>query len=245
MAISVRGAAALATLACALLAGTQAHAQRWLQWQGQGEAQAQENGAGDSPLVDRMVDGVGLEQWTARWWRWANGQAVPPYLDRDGRLCDLGQEGPVWFLAGTDGSFEPRRECVVPEGKHLLLPVINMIHWQQQAGGPPCSTLQRGAAVNNDRLASAVVLLNGESLGDIRQRRVRSGCFEIAPDDPASLLAAADGYWVMLKPLPRGRHTLVVAANYGGAGTGAGDAGMRQNFEYVLHVGAPVLISAR
>lgn len=58
------------------------------------------------------------------------------------------------------------------------------------------------------------------------------------------MLAAADGYWVMLKPLPPGRHTLVVAANYGGTGDG-GYANLRQNFEYVLHVGAPVLISAR
>lgn len=239
MTASIRGAAALATLACALLAGTQAHAQRWLPWQGQG----QERSAGESPLVDRMVEGVNLEQWTARWWRWAHGQPVLPYLDRDGRFCDFGQEGPVWFLAGTDGSFEPRRECVVPEGKHLLLPVINMIYWQQQPGGPPCSELQRGASVNNDRLASAVVLLNGQSVGDIRLRRVRSGCFAMDPGDPASVLAAADGYWVMLKPLPPGRHTLVVAANYGGVGTGL--ANMRQNFEYVLHVGAPVLISAR
>jgi hypothetical protein len=240
MTASIRGAAALAALACAFAIGTQSYAQQLPPGQDQGQA----GSAGESPFVERMVDGVGLEQWTARWWRWAHGQPIPPYLDRDGRLCDFGQAGPVWFLAGTDGSFEPRRDCVVPEGKHLLLPVINMIYWQQVPGGSPCSELQRGASVNNDRLSSAVVLLNGQSLGDIRLRRVRSGCFAMDPDDPESVLAAADGYWVMLKPLPRGRHTLVVAANYGGAGA-RGYANLRQNFEYVLHVGAPVLISAR
>jgi hypothetical protein len=148
---------------------------------------------------------------------------------------------PVWFLAGTDGSFEPLRECVVPEDKYVLLPVINMIYWEPRSGSS-CSALQAGAAVNNQQLASATVLLNGESLGDIRLRRVRSeGCFPLQPDDSGSRLAASDGYWLMLKPLPRGRHTLVVAANYGDTGTGYG--GMRQNFEYVLHVGSEVLLS--
>lgn len=39
----------------------------------------------------QSVDGVTLPEWTARWWRWADAQVVPPYLDPDGRLCHLGQ----------------------------------------------------------------------------------------------------------------------------------------------------------
>lgn len=195
-----------------------------------------------SPLVDTPVEGASLGEWTARWWRWALGQWVEPFLDPDGRLCDIGQEGPVWFLAGTDGTFKPRRECAVPEGRHLLVPVINMIYWQPRGSDTPCSELQADAAVNNDKLVSAVAMLDGKPLGDIRLRRVRSdGCFRMDPDDPASRLGAADGYWLMLKPLPRGRHTLVVGANYGDTGQGYG--GMRQNFEYVLDVGGQVLLS--
>lgn len=188
-------------------------------------------------VLTDMVDGRSVAEWTADWWRWAEGQVIAPYLDPDGRLCDLGQDdGPVWFLAGTDGSFTPTRECVVPEGRHLLLPVINMIHWRPRGASFGCDTLLERAAVNNDRLVSAVVLLDGVPLGDVREWRQRtSTCFHWDPEDPESPLAAADGYWLMLAPLPPGRYTLSVGANYAPGDTGYG--GMHQNFDYVIHVG--------
>lgn len=150
----------------------------------------------------------------------------------------MGQEGPVWFLAGTNGRFRPRRECEIPEGKYLLVPVINMVYWQRSPVElrAPCAELQASAAVNNDRLRSAVALLDDRPVGDVRLLRVRSeGCFRMDPNDPDSPLGAADGYWLMIKPLPVGRHTLMVGANYGEPGQAYGD--MNQNFEYVLHVG--------
>ena len=194
-------------------------------------------------LESSRVDGTALGEWTARWWRWAFSQPVPPYLDRDGRDCASAQAGPVWFLAGTDGRFVARRTCAIPLGKHVLVPVINMIHFARgDRPDTPCSELQSGAAVNNDRLTSAVVMLDGKVIGDIDKRRVRSeGCFRLDPADATSALAAADGYWLMLKPLPRGRHTLVVGANYGD--TGASHGGMHQNFEYVLEVGGALTLS--
>lgn len=193
-------------------------------------------------VVRTAVAGRGLGAWTAQWWRWAGAQPLAPYLDPDGTWCMSGQEGPVWFLAGTDGSFSPRRECVVPEGKYLLVPVINMIHFARSGADTRCTELQQRAAVNNDRLASAVVLLDGVSLGDMRRHRVRSdGCFRMDEEDSGSRLAAADGYWLMLAPLPRGRHTLVVGANYSAGEQAYGE--MNQRFEYVLHVGGRVLLS--
>ena len=190
------------------------------------------------------VDGVSIGEWTARWWRWALTQPVQPFLDPDGRFCAMGQDGPVWFLAGTDGSFRPRRECAIPAGKHVLVPVINMIYWQRSAAGArsPCRELQASAAVNNDHLRSAEVLLDGKPLGDVRLFRIRSeACFAMDPADPQSRLAAADGYWLMIKPLPSGRHSLVVGANYNASDQPYG--GMDQNFEYVLHVGGMTTLS--
>lgn len=187
------------------------------------------------PMVE-TVDDVTVAEWTARWWRWADDQWVAPYLDPDGRFCQVGQSGPVWFLAGTNGRFQPKRECVIPEGKHLLVPVINMISYGVNEGAT-CASLQDGAAVNNDNLLSAVVVLDGKLLDDVSKRRVSSeGCFRMDPDDEDSTLAAADGYWLLLKPLPRGRHALSVGANYD-TRQGGDYSGMRQTFEYVLYVG--------
>lgn len=207
-----------------------------------GHASAQTDAA-SVPWSDSAVEGISLGDWTAQWWRWASNAAVTPYLDPDGRLCDIDQSGPVWFLAGTDGTFQPYRRCVVPEGKYLLLPVINMVTWQQSDPGKRagCAALQASSAVNNDRLVSAVVLLDGKPLGDIRLHRIRSDdCFALDPDDASSPLAAADGYWLMLKPLSRGHHTLSVGANYGATGEAYGQ--MTQNFEYELNVGGRVLL---
>ena len=210
-----------------------------------GHASAQTDNA-SVPWTDGPVDGVSLGDWTAQWWRWAQNAVIAPYRDPDGRLCDLDQSGPVWFLAGTDGTFEPTRRCVVPEGKYLLLPVINMVYLQRTdvRKRMPCAELQRGSAVNNDRLVSAVVVLDGKPLGDMRVHRVRSdGCFAFDPEDASSPLAAADGYWLMLKPLPRGHHTISVGANYGAPGQAYGN--MVQNFEYELDVGGRTLLGMR
>lgn len=215
-------------------------------WPGQADTPpagmaASPNDAG--ALTAGPVEGQSLGAWTAQWWRWVFAQPMEPYLDPDGRLCDLGQDGPVWFLAGTDGSFKPKRRCVVPEGKHLLLPVINMIYLQGDGRRVPgCKELQADVAVNNDHLASAVVLLDGKPLGDIALHRVRSdGCFRLDPEDASSQLAAADGYWLMLKPLSRGRHAISVGANY--AAPGSAHGGMQQSFEYELDVGGEALLS--
>lgn len=169
------------------------------------------------PWTTDPVAGASLGDWTAQWWRWAESAPIEPYLDPDGRLCDMGQSGPVWFLAGTDGTYQPKRQCVVPEGKYLLLPVINMYYRRGASKGPApkCADVQAQVAVNNDHLVSAVVVLDGKSLGDIRVHRVRSDCFQFDPECDCNALAAADGYWLMLKPLPRGHHTLSVGANYG------------------------------
>ncbi|MEJ1095097.1 hypothetical protein [Pseudoxanthomonas sp. CCNWLW206] len=197
------------------------------------------------PLTAK-VEGKGYAQLSARWWQWALSMPVEPYRDPDGRFCDIGQDGPVWFLAGTDGSFDARRECKVPAGKHLFLPVINMFHQiplgvKKGKTVMSCDRLQASAAVNNDHLVSAVVLIDGVQVKNVASYRVRSdGCFEMYPDLPKddryiTPLAASDGYWLLIPPLPVGKHTIVVGANYGAPE--GGFHRMVQNFEYVLWVG--------
>jgi hypothetical protein len=194
---------------------------------------------------DAKVDGASLGEWTARWWRWALSRPIAPFLDPDGRFCDMGQAGPVWYLAGTSGSFNVQRECVVPAGKHLLVPLINMVHMEADGAHPrACGEMQAAAAVNNDHLASAVVLLDGQPLPDAAHYRLRSDdCFVLDHDEYGDIHAAADGYWMMLKPLSPGRHTLTIGANYGAPGESYGR--MLQNFEYVLHIGGRTILSDR
>ena len=214
-----------------------------------GAALAAPPAAPSQPIVlplTAQVEGKGYAQLSAAWWQWALSLPVEPYRDPDGRFCEFGQDGPVWFLAGTDGSFDTRRECNVPVDKYLFLPVINM--FQQTPLGVKkgktvmtCDRLQALVAVNNDHLVSAVVLIDGVAVKDVASYRVRSdGCFPMYPDLPEddryiTPIAASDGYWLLIPPLPIGKHTIMVGASYG-----APDGGfhrMVQNFEYVLTVG--------
>ncbi len=198
------------------------------------------------PLTAK-VEGEGYEQLSIRWWRWANSfpYDFAPYRDPDGRLCDMGQNGAVWFLAGTDGRDWVQRRCVVPKDKHVFLPIINMY---QRSSGPVaasqrkvmCDSLRDSIGVNNSSLSSAQVLVDGVPVSRPERFRVTTpACFDPFPQEDgknSGYVAASDGYWVLLPPLSPGRHTIMIGANYRNQDGESIDE-MLQNFEYVLEVG--------
>lgn len=141
----------------------------------------------------------------------------------------------MWFLAGTSGDFTAQRERVIPLDRHILVPVIDMRDSNRRKDDRsylpgPCEVLQKSAAVHNELLGSVIVLIDGVPVTDVARFRVRSkSCFPLLADDPDSELMAADGYSLLLKPLPPGRHTLIVGAYAAGRSNGYGR--MVQNFE--------------
>lgn len=195
------------------------------------------------------VGGVSAAEWTVRWWQWSDRfpYGLKPYQDRDGGRCAMQQDedGPVWFLAGTDGRFQAQRRCRVPLGKHLLVPVINMFYQgpREGADAPGCERLRASAARNNDALVSAVALLDGKPLP--APARLITRCFDPSADEAAGeagdgdYQAVADGYWLLLPPLPAGLHRLSIGANYGASDEAYGR--MVQNFEYELQIGDPAI----
>lgn len=60
-----------------------------------------------------------------QWWQWAGGIPIEvnPIADETGKYCDAGQRGPYWFLSGNFGG-RTTRECTVPQGVRLLVPVF-------------------------------------------------------------------------------------------------------------------------
>ncbi|QDH70232.1 hypothetical protein FKV23_09100 [Lysobacter alkalisoli] len=183
------------------------------------------------------VAGESQAEWTIRWWQWAGRfpTGERPFEARDGSQCGLHQDGPVWFLAGTDGRFDAVRKCRVPADKYLLVPVINWLEGEQPPPGSPdgrrsCDDMQRIAAEAADHVMSGLVLIDGRPLGELARMRVASGgCFAGGPGQPGP--AASDGYWLMLKPLPPGSYQLAIAAGYR-----HGPREMMQNFRYELEV---------
>ncbi|WP_420589293.1 hypothetical protein [Bacterioplanoides sp.] len=178
---------------------------------------------------DHMVfpgDGVNslpLESYANMWWQWTYTmpREVSPVRDNAGVNCHIGQQGDIWFLAGGYGSSKISRTCTIPEGKYVFFPIINMVYYPREKGGLSCEEAKSLAALNNDQLITIEVELNGLVYSNPTHARLASNeCFDLLgmiPEEygaPRVYPAATDGFWIMLKPLPKGEHILKFNAQY-------------------------------
>jgi hypothetical protein len=173
-------------------------------------------------------------EWGRQWWEWAGSfpAACNPILD-DGRVtcgdADDQPDGPVWFLAGTFGGSANRR-LTVPADKALYFPIFNWMPWSpedcQYLGlDTPCEADDMFSALDAvmEGIVDAHVMsasLDGVELVDLHRYRalldepftyvVKEG--ELAADFGYALgpryPTVSDGFYLMLKPLAKGRHTL-------------------------------------
>ncbi|MFG6467904.1 hypothetical protein [Roseateles sp. BYS87W] len=161
----------------------------------------------------KPIAGATQEEWSKRWWHWALSfdEEDSPVADDDGSRCAQGQNGPVWFLAGT---YDPRRvtrQCRVPAGKTLFFPLVNVLAVPPDDEREACASLMLRAEEDSDAPAALVLEVNGRRYSGLEaHRQATRGCFLVAPQDDAP--AAGNGYYVAFGPLKPGRYTL----NFGG-----------------------------
>ena len=155
--------------------------------------------------------------------------------------------GPVWFVAGAFGG-EITRECTVPRGKALFVPLLNttfgaaVSDCEPTKPGVRCDVtqLRAMAAVAMDAV-SIKASLDSVPLLNLQQYRAQSPVFSVTlPEDnilgiPAGTYEpmVSDGYWLMLRPLTPGAHTL----QWHGRITGGVFAGFEVQVTYSLTVG--------
>ena len=163
--------------------------------------------------------GQTMNAWTAKWWQFVLSFPAPtnPLADATGANCTDGQSGPVFFLVGTTGGAAVRDDCVVPVGKAILFPIINVI-----SAVPEDST-------NADELISLVTwyfdhvdfveaTVDGVALQNLMEEyRFPSPIFSFDGATPGVFspayeghreIAFSDGWWIMLPPLTPGEHTI-------------------------------------
>jgi hypothetical protein len=75
-------------------------------------------------------EGQTYGRWAAEWWQWALGipAEVNPLTDTTGEDCAQRQVDTVWFLAGSVSSDPVVRNCEIPAGKSLFFPLINTFY---------------------------------------------------------------------------------------------------------------------
>lgn len=186
--------------------------------------------AGVVPLKT-PVNGNTYGEWSARWVQWAYSipAATNPLTDATGANCGVEQSGPVWFLAGTPGGAAVTRACSVPEGKSLFFPILvvtfgaGVFDCEPTIPGTPCllNLLRKSAADSLDSV-TLEVSVDGKQLKRLSDLRVQSR--DLILTLPASNLIGipagtyspnvADGYFVMLKPLRVGAHTIHLIGDF-------------------------------
>ena len=158
--------------------------------------------------------------------KWALGAPASgnPLLDEDGVLAQVGNNGPVFFVAGSILGAPTVRTFTVPAGRPIFFPVINNLFIEtpptECAGSVACA-LARVSPFIDDATALKATLdgLNLLATGVSAFRQTSSALFSIAlPDDnlfgapKGSYDAVSDGYWVAVEGLSAGPHTLIFGA---------------------------------
>jgi hypothetical protein len=177
---------------------------------------AEANRAGPLVPPGEKVVGMDQEDWSRNWWQWAGSFAAyeSPVADKTGRRCGLKQSGAVFFLAGTYGTQRTIRTCTVPAGKYLFFPLINYSTFPAFPNGRTCDQEKAQAAAMTEQPAALVLELDGKIFKDLSaHRQATQECFDLAERVGGGVTpTASNGYYIMLRPLNRGTHTL----NFGG-----------------------------
>lgn len=175
------------------------------------------------------IAGKTYGEWGAEWYKWDLGNPTnrASSIDATGANMPYGQKGPVWFLAGSTVGGVVERSVVIPQGKHVFFPVINIINdypcpdagFQPGPGQTLEQFLTEFAKSVVDTTRDFYLEIDGVVTTNAAPFRARSSLFEFVADatwagiDPCaanrpSSKGVADGYWVMLEPLSPGLHTI-------------------------------------
>jgi hypothetical protein len=158
--------------------------------------------------------------WTVKWWQWALSfpRGRNPVTDDNGKFADSKQPPNVFFLAGKFGSRDkmfPKRHCVMTFGKSILIPIIN--YEANMLEYPELITQQdvlNDVTKHMDSIIIKECLINDKR---IEPERVHSDpkIFPLSVNEDIEgsdrgkhVLAAADGYWVFVRPLCRGEYNI-------------------------------------
>lgn len=167
--------------------------------------------------IDSKPFGASYGEWIARFVNWSAQIPEPVHLSYyyTPEKCSMNQTGPVWFLAETFSGIETR-SCTIPHDKAILLPTMSGVRWTDTTDPAPISydDLLRDVRASNEN-ATKVAKLDGMEIKNLNQYRAHSPPFNITVVEDnvwdgkaGTWLAAADGFFVFLEPLPVGKHTL-------------------------------------
>jgi hypothetical protein len=161
-------------------------------------------------------------EWTAECWKWLleiPKDVNPGYDDSSEKI--LNQQDPnVVFLIGTYGG-SAVRHYRIPIGKAILFPVVAFTtSFAEEPQLRTESDLISRAKKDIDDISRMQAIIDGEIINDLSRYRVMSPIFEFTfPEDnvvgakAGASKGISDGYWIFLKPLNPGKHTVYASGS--------------------------------
>jgi hypothetical protein len=186
-------------------------------------------------------EGKTYRQWVVSFWQWANmidsGPFFPNPLINCTRPISAGQSGNVWYWATPSSYFHALdvpntpQTCdqsanVIPAGTSILLATLHTFSSTLLPPGAYTPTTAAGEQVIANRFADRIqdlfVTIDNVTVTDVTAYRVATDQFTFTAalrwvfGMPEYIYGTgtgvADGYYLILKPLPTGSHTI----HYGG-----------------------------
>ncbi|WP_425071736.1 hypothetical protein [Sagittula sp. S175] len=151
------------------------------------------------------------------WWQWAMSapRGESPQDDPTGQACARDQGDKVWYLSNAISGKAQRRRCTVPAGRHLFFPVTSVYDTTAPARPLTCAEARRSAAHVADTPVVMEIRVDGTLVPLPEKHRIApEKCFDLtarmAPEAGVAPMypSATNGYWMMLRPLPPGRHVI-------------------------------------
>jgi|SRR6188474_2380512 hypothetical protein len=179
--------------------------------------------------IDESPFGTPYSTWIARWMNWTAGISNAEHpRDFAERTCNISQEWKdVWFLPDTlNGNIV--RGCEVPHGKAIFIPIT--VGWQsvaenQEFRGRPVNEIRdsliKGASYCDNFNIERVAEIDGRKVqgleGGSPYRTNSTELFNLTYGEnniydvrPETSPAFAEGWFLFVKPLPQGDHTIKI-----------------------------------
>lgn len=178
--------------------------------------------------------GADVTTWGERAAEWIVSQpfAHNPLFDQTGADCANGQQGPVWFIPPIAGPhvFSGSRSCTIPFGKAVLLDIGHDLNdypcppafgFEPNPGESLYDFLIRTDLPIMNSVNLLDVSLDGQPFNNVLDYRFISPKLIYFTGDPSMQAfdpcitgslqpGVVDGFFMMLKPLDRGAHTIFV-----------------------------------
>jgi hypothetical protein len=172
--------------------------------------------------------GLTFEEWTVEWWRWA--LSIPhvknPVVEQTGEHAAQNQPANAWFLAGVFAEENetkkfPSRKCTIPYGVPILIPILNCaaddIHYPELKDD---KAIVEHVSKQFERVEEKECIVNDEIVAPERvASHPRVFDLYVHPDFDSfhrggNSRASAEGYWVFLKPPPKGKYIIKFQGAY-------------------------------